>query len=78
MEEKKLRAVFYARVSTDKEDQKNSYESQLKYYEKKIRDNINWTFVDIYADEAISGTQDYKRSNFMRMIHDALIGELIC
>lgn len=30
------------------------------------------------ADEAISGTQDYKRSNFMRMIHDALIGELIC
>ena len=72
----RLRVGAYCRVSTDSEDQKNSYESQLKYYEKKIRDNINWTFVDIYADEAISGTQDYKRSDFMRMIQDALDGKI--
>ena len=72
----RLRVGAYCRVSTDSEDQLNSYQSQLKYYNQKINDNINWTFVDIYADEAISGTQDYKRSDFMRMIQDALDGKL--
>lgn len=72
----RLKVGAYCRVSTDTEDQLNSYQSQLKYYNKKINDNINWTFVDIYADEAISGTQDYKRSDFMRMIQDALDGKL--
>lgn len=72
----RLRVGAYCRVSTDSEDQKNSYQSQVKYYNNKIRDNINWTFVDIYADEAISGTQDYKRSDFMRMIQDALDGKI--
>lgn len=66
-----LRVVPYARVSTDSEDQKNSYESQLKYYKKMIMENPEWEFVDIYADEAISGTLDYKRNDFMRMINDA-------
>lgn len=72
----RLRTGAYCRVSTDSEDQLNSYQSQLKYYNQKINDNINWTFVDIYADEGISGTQDYKRSDFMRMIQDALDGKL--
>lgn len=73
-----IKVAAYARVSTDKEDQKNSYESQLKYYMEKMNANPKWIATQVYADEAISGTQDYKRSNFMRMIHDALIGELIC
>ena len=72
----RLRVAAYCRVSTDSEDQKNSYQSQLKYYNQKINDNIKWKFVDIYADEAISGTQDYKRSDFMRMIQDALDGKI--
>ena len=72
----RLKVGAYCRVSTDSDDQKNSYDSQVKYYTKKINDNIKWTFVDIYADEAISGTQDYKRSDFMRMIQDALDGKL--
>ena len=72
----RLRVAAYCRVSTGSEDQINSYNSQLKYYQKKITENINWKFVDIYADEAISGTQDYKRSDFMRMIQDALDGKL--
>ena len=70
-----LRVCAYCRVSTDSEDQINSYQSQLKYYNQKIKDNVNWKFIDIYADEAISGTQDYKRSDFMRMIQDALDGK---
>ncbi len=72
----KLKTCAYARVSSDSEDQKNSYESQLKYYRTKINSNPLWNFVEVYADEAISGTLDYKRDNFMRMIQDALEGKI--
>lgn len=68
----RLRVVAYARVSTDSEEQLNSYESQKSYYKEKIMSNPEWSFVDIYADEAISGTQDYKRTQFMKMIDDGL------
>ncbi len=70
-----IKVAAYARVSTDKEDQKNSYESQLKYYMEKMNANPKWIATQVYADEAISGTQDYKRSDFMKMIHDALNGK---
>lgn len=69
-----LRVTAYARVSTDDEDQKNSYESQLLFFKSKIKENPDWIYVDMYADEAITGTLDYKRSDFMRMIKDALAG----
>ena len=70
-----LRVTAYARVSTDDEDQRNSYQSQLMFFKSKIRENSEWVYVDMYADEAISGTLDYKRSDFMRMINDALAGK---
>lgn len=70
-----LRVTAYARVSTDDEDQRNSYQSQLSFFKAKIKDNPEWVYVDMYADEAISGTLDYKRSSFMRMIDDALSGK---
>ena len=63
----KKRVTAYARVSTDLEEQKNSFESQKKYYKEKILKNPEWTYVDLYADEGISGTQDYKRTSFLRM-----------
>ncbi len=68
----RLRVTAYCRVSTGDEEQINSYESQKKYYKEKISENSEWSYVDIYADEAITGTLDYKRNNFMRMIQDAL------
>ena len=70
-----LRVTAYCRVSTDGEDQKNSYESQKSYYKEKITSNPEWKYVEIYADEAISGTLDYKRNDFMRMIQDATVGK---
>lgn len=73
---RKLKVAAYARVSTDSEDQLNSFESQVKYYNEKIAKNIEWSFVEVYADESISGTQDYKRSNFMRMIQDSMNGKI--
>ena len=66
----------YARVSTDSEEQQTSYNSQIKYYTDKIKSNPEWEFVGIYADEGISGTQVKKRTEFMRMIEDALNGKI--
>lgn len=68
----RLKVVAYARVSTDNEEQLNSYESQKQYYKEKIISNANWDFSGLYADEGISGTQDFKRSEFMQMIDDGI------
>ena len=68
----RLRVCAYCRVSTDSEDQLNSYQAQKSYYNEKTRENPSWHFEGIYADEAISGTQDHKRTDFMRMINDAV------
>lgn len=68
----RLRVTAYTRVSTNDAEQLSSYESQKQYYAKKIMENEEWEYVGLYADEAISGTQDYKRLEFMRMISDGL------
>ena len=67
----KIRVVAYCRVSTDRSDQQNSFESQKKYFEDYIKSNPLWEFVQIYADEGISGTSIEKREAFKRMISDA-------
>lgn len=63
---RKLKVAAYARVSTMGAEQLNSYESQKKYYNEKINNNPEWQYVDIYADEGISGTTDYRRASFMK------------
>jgi site-specific DNA recombinase len=67
----KTRVVAYCRVSTDKEDQQNSFDSQRLYFEEFIKSNTNWEFIAIYADEGISGTNVEKRKDFKNMINDA-------
>ena len=69
-----LRVTFYARVSTDKEEQRNSLENQVQYYTDFIRKNPSWTYVPGYVDEGISGTTTWKREQFLRMIQDARRG----
>ena len=51
-----LRVTFYARVSTDKDEQLNSLENQVQYYTELIRSKANWTYIEGYVDEGISGT----------------------
>ena len=60
----KLRVAAYARVSSSSEDQKNSFEAQLRYYDALISGKENWTMVDLYADEGITGTSAQKRKDF--------------
>ncbi len=69
-----LRVTFYARVSTDKDEQINSLENQVQYYTELIQSKGNWTFIPGYIDEGISGTSTKKRDSFNRMIRDAKAG----
>lgn len=74
--ERKTRAAAYCRVSTDSEDQANSFAAQLKYYTDFIHGNTDMEFVDIYADEGITGTCVNKRDEFKRMMKDAANGRI--
>lgn len=71
-----LRVAAYARVSTDSEEQLESYQSQVKYYTELISSNPKWQFVEVYADAAITGTQTAKRDDFNRMVNDCMNGEI--
>lgn len=66
-----LRVTYYARVSSESDEQLNSLENQIRYYEELIRKNRAWTFVSGYIDEGLSGISTKKRENFNRMIEDA-------
>lgn len=72
----KRRVAAYARVSTDKEEQESSFDAQVSYYTQKIQANPQWIFVEVYADEGITGTSMKKRDGFNRMIEDALAGKI--
>ena len=75
-EYKQLRVAAYCRVSTDSEDQIESYKAQVAYYTDAIAKNPHWKLADIYADEGITGTLLKKRDNFNRMIRDCERGRI--
>ena len=66
----------YARVSTGDEEQATSFEAQYDFYFNLIKANPLWTFVEVYADDAVSGTSTKNRDGFNRMVQDALDGKL--
>ena len=70
-----LRVTFYARVSTDRDEQLNSLDNQIHYYEDLIRKNRAWTYVPGYIDEGLSGISTKKRENFHRMVEDGANGD---
>ena len=69
-----LRVTFYARVSSEKDEQLNSLDNQISYYCDFIKRNPNWVFVNGYIDEGLSGMSTKKRENFHKMINDARAG----
>ncbi|MBG0763099.1 recombinase family protein [Acholeplasma laidlawii] len=75
-EARKLRVCAYARVSTDEEDQANSFENQIEAYQTLINNNEAWEFSGMYADRGITGTQMKRREQFMQMISDAKNGKI--
>lgn len=71
-----IQVAAYCRVSTDKEDQANSFETQQRYFREWIDRNPEWMLQEIYADEGISGTNTKKRTQFNRMIRAAREGKI--
>ena len=69
-----LRVTYYARVSSESDEQLNSLGNQISYYENLIRRNSAWTFVAGYIDEGLSAATTKKRDNFHRMVEDAKAG----
>ena len=72
----KRKVAAYARVSTDSDEQYTSYEAQVEFYTKYIKEREDWEYVDTYADEGISGTSTKSRDAFNQMIKDALNGKI--
>ena len=70
-----IQAAAYCRVSTDKEDQANSFASQQRYFKEYIDHEPDWELYEVYADEGITGTSTRKRTAFNRMIQDARMGK---
>ncbi len=70
-----MRVTFYARVSSDSDEQLNSLGNQVAYYKDLIRKNAAWTFVQGYIDEGLSGISTKRRENFNRMVDDADAGK---
>ena len=69
-----IRAAAYCRVSTDREDQANSFESQQRYFREYIGGRPDWELYRIYADEGVTGTSTRKRTAFNQMLRDARAG----
>lgn len=70
-----IKVASYCRVSTDSEDQANSFESQQRYFREYITRHPDWELYEIYADEGTTGTSTKKRTQFNRMINDAYCGK---
>lgn len=71
-----LRVAAYCRVSTDSDDQRNSFAAQNTHYSEMILSHDRWELVDIYADEGITGTSARKRPDFQRMLTDCRRGKI--
>ena len=67
--------VFYGRVSTEHEAQLSALENQMQWYDDQLRYHPNWTLMERYIDEGITGTQAKKRPSFLRMLEDARAGK---
>lgn len=73
---KKLKVAAYVRVSSNSEDQENSFAAQLSYYANIFKTHDDWELVDIYADEGLTGLKAENRVDFQRMLTDCRIGKI--
>ena len=75
-QEKKIRLAAYCRVSSEQDEQLNSFENQVTYYKEYISSHPDYELAGIYADEGISGTSTKRREEFNRMIDEAMAGKI--
>lgn len=70
------RVAAYARVSTLKEEQEESFETQVAYYTQLIQNTADWEFAGIFSDHGFSGVSAEKRPGFLEMIAAAKAGKM--
>ena len=70
------RVGAYIRVSSDSEDQENSFITQYDHYMNLISENPDWSLTDIYKDNGITGTEMECRDDFNRMYQDCVDGKI--
>lgn len=70
------RVAAYARVSTERDKQENSLQSQKDYFTKYIKSNPKWKFAGLYVDDGVSGLSYHNREGFRNMVEDALNGKI--
>jgi DNA invertase Pin-like site-specific DNA recombinase len=73
---KTIRVAAYCRVSTDLDEQADSFELQKRYYCRLIKNTPGWRLAGIYADQGITGTQCSQRTGFQRMIRHCEEGKI--
>lgn len=73
---KKLRVAAYARVSSDSEEQLNSFATQVAYYTTLIDEKEDWEFAGLYTDEGVTGISTTKREDFQRLLKDCRAGKI--
>ena len=74
--DKKERWVAYGRVSSKSIEQLHSFTAQIRHYKDYFKTRPDCELVDLYMDEGISGTDMYKRDEFLRMIDDCKRGKV--
>lgn len=72
----KVRVAAYARVSTERDTQENSLQSQKDFFVRYIRSNSEWRFAGLYIDDGVSGVSYHNREGFKNMVQDALDGKI--
>ena len=71
-----VRTAAYARVSSDSQDQLNSFAAQIRYYTELLQNSTDTVFVDMYADQGITGTSATKRPELQRLMSDCRKGKI--
>ena len=74
----KLRLAAYIRVSTESEEQENSFETQMKYFENLTSKSDKYTRAGIYSDYGISGTSFHNRPGMRNLLEDCKNGKIDC
>lgn len=74
--DKPIQLAAYCRVSSDSEDQLHSFATQIRYYSEYEKRHPEYTLVDIYADEGLTGTDMKKRDELNRLIYDCKKGKI--
>ena len=72
---KQIRLAAYCRVSTNEDDQLESFANQQAYYKRYVENHKEYRLVDIYADEGITGLNT-RRKDFNRMLDDCEAGHI--